>query len=436
MGQGLKLARAPVQARGLETVRRAIDVAIELLDEQGDAPLHLLDVTARSGVSNGSLMHHFGTRDGLVAAALATRFDRAAVERVRLFNDLSSSPERIGPALAAMLLATGKAERAAARRARFRALAFARHRPELRAALIESFHTVEQELALRIAVGQAAGIVVDGLSSSALAVFSDSYAVGRLIEGTLLDPLPEEEWEALFLAVLGAIVPQSVIDSTRSAGVVVREPLPPARCIRPTIPTLALPDAERAVIDHAIEHLGAQSEDSLLVRTVCVATGVTRAWFSRHLGGREELLDLARLDLLIAGSCAEAALYEQAFDEAMSVEQLHATLARVVRRSDSPSFRASAWARLDLLIAAPGRGRLTEDAGTVVRAALARTTDAIAGAQQRGIVRADVTARAVARFLWGYPLAFLLGDLAEVSGPDLHELAERTLATLTPDGTR
>lgn len=38
---------------------------------------------------------------------------------------------------------------------------------------------------------------------------------------------------------------------------------------------------------------------------MCVAAGVTRGWFSRHCAGREELVDLARLDALITFSQGE-----------------------------------------------------------------------------------------------------------------------------------
>jgi AcrR family transcriptional regulator len=427
----------PVQARAVATVRSALDAAIELLDEQDVDRLRLADVTERSGVSNGSLMHHFGTRDGLVAAALATRFDRGVIDRVRLFDELSVAPDAIAPALARMLVGAGQRERTMARHARFRALSFARHRPELRMALVESFESMQRQLGLRLITGQEGGIVIDGLSSAAVAIFAETYSVGRLLEGTLVDPIPDEEWDGLFLAVLGAVVSPSVIAGMRSSGVVTLAERPPhPRSERPMIPTLSLSDDERVVLDHAVAHLRDQREDTLLVRDVCVATGMSRGWFSRHFSGREELVDLARLEALTVFSQSEVAALEQAFDGAMTVEELQAAFVGLVEGSQGPDFLSAAWERLDLLVAASGRARLREDAGDIVRAALARVTDAVAGAQQRGVVRSDVSAGAVARFLWGYPLAFLLGDLVGASTDELLALAVRTLATLTPDATR
>ena len=89
-----------------------------------------------------------------------------------------------------------------------------------------------------------------------------------------------------------------------------------------------------------------------------------------------------------------------------------------------------------MLVTASGGARFTEDAGDIVRAALARVADAIAGAQQRGLVRQDLSARAIARFLWGYPLAVLLGAVVDARREELHALAGRTFAMLTTDATR
>jgi AcrR family transcriptional regulator len=183
----------PVQMRAVATVRSAIDAAIELLDEQDGDRLRLAEVTARSGVSNGSLIHHFGTRDGLVAAALATRFDREATDRVRQFDGLAVGPDGIVLALAQLIAGVGQRERAAARRARFRALSFARDRPELRIALAESFRTLEREIGLGLLGVQGDEVLVDGVSSTALAVFAETYAAGRLLDGALVEPLPETE---------------------------------------------------------------------------------------------------------------------------------------------------------------------------------------------------------------------------------------------------
>jgi len=56
------------QSRSEETRTRVLDAARELLMEQGISAVTMKDVHARSGVSNGSLFHHFGSKDGILEA--------------------------------------------------------------------------------------------------------------------------------------------------------------------------------------------------------------------------------------------------------------------------------------------------------------------------------------------------------------------------------
>jgi AcrR family transcriptional regulator len=45
-----------------------LDAAADLFDTRGFAAVSIADLTAASGVSNGSIYHHFGAKDGVLAA--------------------------------------------------------------------------------------------------------------------------------------------------------------------------------------------------------------------------------------------------------------------------------------------------------------------------------------------------------------------------------
>ncbi|MGW6577697.1 TetR/AcrR family transcriptional regulator, partial [Streptomyces sp. NPDC054945] len=62
----------PKQQRGEATVEQVLDAALHLYAASGEAGLNLGTITGASGVSSGSIYHHFGSLDG-VLAALATR---------------------------------------------------------------------------------------------------------------------------------------------------------------------------------------------------------------------------------------------------------------------------------------------------------------------------------------------------------------------------
>ena len=63
------------------TQQRLLEVAGEIVGEAGDAALTLEAVAKRAGVSKGGLLHHFPSKQALLAAmvgAMAERFARAA----------------------------------------------------------------------------------------------------------------------------------------------------------------------------------------------------------------------------------------------------------------------------------------------------------------------------------------------------------------------
>ncbi|NEB74723.1 TetR/AcrR family transcriptional regulator [Streptomyces sp. SID14478] len=60
----------PKQARGAETSDRLLDTALRLYADGGEAGITVSALTKESGVSPGSLYHHFGSVDGLMNALL------------------------------------------------------------------------------------------------------------------------------------------------------------------------------------------------------------------------------------------------------------------------------------------------------------------------------------------------------------------------------
>jgi AcrR family transcriptional regulator len=73
--------RRPAPRRTQESRRRAarerlLNAAIEVLIDRGYNGLTTKEVAARAGLSNGALVHHYGTKSELVIAATAQVYDR------------------------------------------------------------------------------------------------------------------------------------------------------------------------------------------------------------------------------------------------------------------------------------------------------------------------------------------------------------------------
>ncbi|WP_369026087.1 TetR/AcrR family transcriptional regulator [Qipengyuania sp. RANM35] len=58
--------RTMVQARSKMTRERVLEAATQLVLERGHEALAMKDLVELSGVSNGSIFHHFGSRDGVL----------------------------------------------------------------------------------------------------------------------------------------------------------------------------------------------------------------------------------------------------------------------------------------------------------------------------------------------------------------------------------
>ncbi|MET9370272.1 TetR/AcrR family transcriptional regulator [Streptomyces griseoflavus] len=82
---------SPKQHRGEVTADHLLDAALRVYGESGEQGLTVSAVTAASGVSPGSLYHHFGSMDGLLTALLMRWLERLLVEMVTALEQSDSA---------------------------------------------------------------------------------------------------------------------------------------------------------------------------------------------------------------------------------------------------------------------------------------------------------------------------------------------------------
>lgn len=73
----VKRPRRTQATRTLEAREKLLKATIEVLVDRGYNGLTTKEVAARAGLSNGALVHHFGTKADLIMAATAFIYDRA-----------------------------------------------------------------------------------------------------------------------------------------------------------------------------------------------------------------------------------------------------------------------------------------------------------------------------------------------------------------------
>ncbi|MCL4067896.1 TetR/AcrR family transcriptional regulator [Pseudomonas sp. GX19020] len=100
----------PPQLRSLMTRQKLIDAAIEQLWESGYQKVTIAAISARAGVTHGAHLHHFGTREDLLAASVDALFQRSVAEyEVRMAELPRDMPARADAALEQLrLVAMGR----------------------------------------------------------------------------------------------------------------------------------------------------------------------------------------------------------------------------------------------------------------------------------------------------------------------------------------
>lgn len=96
--------------RTAETRSKLVEAAIACLIEHGTAGTTTLAVCRRAGVSHGSLLHHFGTRQSLLGAALEAVYARLRARVVDGLEALPRGPERVDGMVELMWTAFGAPE--------------------------------------------------------------------------------------------------------------------------------------------------------------------------------------------------------------------------------------------------------------------------------------------------------------------------------------
>lgn len=80
------------QKRAEETRERVLDAATELALEHGFASVSIKNVQQRSGVSNGSIFHHFGSKDGIIRELFVAERRRYLGQVARAIVDHEGDP--------------------------------------------------------------------------------------------------------------------------------------------------------------------------------------------------------------------------------------------------------------------------------------------------------------------------------------------------------
>ncbi len=191
--------------RSRETRERILAVALEQLERGGEAAVRIDDINERSGVSIGSIYHHFGDREGVIAAAQLRRYARyAEAEIASLADVVREARDRAQFRRALLQLAKGShtAVRRSVRWGRIAVLASTVGRDDLRDDVAHLQTRLTDGFQAHVAQGQARGFFRSDLDARAIAAFVEAWTLGLALNDLDDRAVPEAAW----LAVVGAAI--------------------------------------------------------------------------------------------------------------------------------------------------------------------------------------------------------------------------------------
>lgn len=425
----------PVQSRSRDTVRACITAAVELLDE-GVAAVTVEAVHRRSGVATGSLYHHFGDLDRLLAVARAVRAQRSIEVPVRAAvarYAAATTVEELARITRAQVVGRDTPEARAAVRALTDAIAAARDRPELRDVVAGIVRAGNDRMDAALAAHRDAGRIASDAHPRAILLVSRAFAHVRLLDDLDPRPVPHRDW-----VTVACRVHDGLIDP---------RPLPPPARLGPdrrdalaagfvTVDLSERTDGELRVVrlvERARDLLLAGGPELVQVARLRTEQGVSAGWFHRTFGDRAGLLAAARLDLLERTLAAEVRSYAQLAAVVRSPAELVEAVAGWVAAPDvSEAVQRMRWQRADVVVAAHASPALGLEAGRVVAAATDEIADVTRAAQDAGLLRPELAPRAIARVVQSMVFGPLLAELdgTPIAREDWRRTVRRALTPL------
>ena len=179
------------------TRERLLLTTVELMDTENPEKVGVEMVLEKSGISKGSLYHHFEDFPSLLEAALVYRFHRVVDSSIALIANTvatATTREEFFADMEKVTAITHSREMTAIRFERARALGHAGTSERFREALGVEQQRLTLAFADLVREAQNQGWVTSDIDPMAAAVFIQAYTIGKLIDEVTEEPVDEQEW--------------------------------------------------------------------------------------------------------------------------------------------------------------------------------------------------------------------------------------------------
>jgi len=172
-------------SRSHPTKLTLISTVVDLLDEKVPEDIRSEDVLERSGISKGSLYHHFKDFSDLINAALVLRFAREVDFNIEIISKTlihARTEEELFQGIAQVSNATQKTESKGIRFERARVLALSEGNPKMAKELAQEQDRLTEAVIDLIQESINKGFIKADINPRAAAVFVQAYSLGKVVD--------------------------------------------------------------------------------------------------------------------------------------------------------------------------------------------------------------------------------------------------------------
>jgi len=205
----------PKQQRAIETIRAAVAATVELLERLPPSEITLKAIRERSGVSQGSLTHHFGSREALIATAHVARYERSCAADAAFlsrYRGALSTAEEFIPTILDHISEMLSEHRREVRWVRLSAIGAAFRDAELTSTLSSAYTALADELTGYADEARCVGLIEDDADPRSIALLLSMHAQGLVLDDLLGDDVPKVAWHHLMTCFVASFLTASARD--------------------------------------------------------------------------------------------------------------------------------------------------------------------------------------------------------------------------------
>jgi len=187
------------------TKTRLIETTAELLESQFPQDIQVDEILENSGISKGSLYHHFEDLGELLEDAQVHKYAAWVDRSIGLIVPVLSGAknrEDVIEGLRVLTKYTQSAEYRATRFYRARTLANSETSDRFKVSLGAEQDRLTAALEDLIAEAKNKGLFREHLDNRVIAVFIQSYTLGKIVDDIVPEPVPRENWDNFILEML------------------------------------------------------------------------------------------------------------------------------------------------------------------------------------------------------------------------------------------